>query len=485
MRFLRQSMVGLFLASLTLGLLVYAAQIVGGAVQERIANERPKPPARERVYVVDLITAQAGRETPVLEAFGEVASRRTLELRAAVGGRIVSLSPDFEDGGTVRAGEVLMVIDPSDLQAEVDRLSADLADAESEIREAARGLDLAMEDERAARAQAALREQAFQRQLDLAERGVGSAASVETAELAAAAAEAVVITRRQAVTQAEARIDQAATRLSRAQIALAEARRDLADTEITAPFDGTLSETTAVAGGLVAANERLAVLIDPGDLEVSFRVSTTQYARLIDDSGSLLAAPVDVTLDGAGSALTAEGEVSRVNAATGEGQTGRLVFARLDPSPGFRPGDFVTVRVQEPVVENVVRLPASAYDPGGRVLVLGSENRLEALPVELVRRQGDDVLLRGEGLPGREVVRQLTPLLGAGIAVEPLRRSSEEARVAPDLVELTEERRARLVAFVQDDTAMPAEARARVLARLAEPRVPARMVARIESRMGG
>ncbi len=485
MRFLRQSIIGLFLASVTLGLLLYAGQIVSGAIQERISNERPTPKARERVYVVDLIPAQVTAETPVLEAFGEVSSRRTLELRASVGGRIIALSPSFEDGGRVAAGEVLISIDPADLQAEVDVLTADFADAEAEVRDADRGLDLAQQDEQAARSQANLRKQAFDRQVDLADRGVGSAASVETAELAAAAAEAVVITRRQAVTQAEARIDQAATRLARAKIALAEARRDLEDTTIEAPFDGTLGETTAVEGGLVAANERLAVLIDPSDLEVSFRVSTAQYARLIDATGELIRAPVTVTLEAAGFDLTAEGEISRVNAATGEGQTGRLVFARIARAPGFRPGDFVTVGVREPEVENVVRLPASAYDPDGHVLVLGEGDRLELISVDLVRRQGDEVLVRGDQLEGREVVRQLTPLLGAGIAVQPIRRGALEASAAPTLLELTEERRARLVAFVQDDNAMPDEARARILARLAEPRVPARMVARIESRMGG
>ena len=55
----------------------------------------------------------------------------------------------------------------------------------------------------------------------------------------------------------------------------------------------------------------------------------------------------------------------------------------------------------------------------------------------------------------------------------------------PDMVELTEERRARLVAFVEANTRMPQEAKARVLAQLAEPSVPAQVVARIESRMGG
>ncbi|WP_150122302.1 HlyD family efflux transporter periplasmic adaptor subunit, partial [Sulfitobacter sp. HI0129] len=104
-----------------------------------------------------------------------------------------------------------------------------------------------------------------------------TATATETAELAASSARGAVLSRRQAAAQGEARVDQAATRILRAELALAEAQRRLAETAVVAPFDGTLSETNVVAGRLVAANERLAELIDPDDLEVSFRVSTAQY----------------------------------------------------------------------------------------------------------------------------------------------------------------------------------------------------------------
>lgn len=486
MRFLRQSMVGLFLASVTLGLLIYAVQMVGGAIQDRIADERPAPPVRERVFVVNLVTAVPSTEIPVLETFGEIDARRTLQLRAAVAGRIIDLSDSFEDGATVRQGDVLVSVDPAELQAEVDRLTADLADAEAEVRDADRGLELALLDLDAATQQASLRQQAFARQQDLAARGVGSAATVETAELAAAAAQAVVITRRQAVTQAEARIDQAATRLVRAQIALAEGKRNLADTTVIAPFDGTLSDTLVVEGGLIAVNERLADLIDPTDLEVAFRVSTAQYTRLLDASGALIRAPVTVTLDATGTDLVANGVLSRVNAGAGEGQTGRFVFARLDQPIGFRPGDFVTVRVQEPALRDVVRLPASAYDAAGHVLALTEGDRLEKLSVELIRRQGDDVLVRGRDLPQREVVRELSPLLGEGIAVRPVRIDGSQAALPQtSVLALSDERRTKLMDFVKQDPEMPEAAKARVLAQLAEKQVPRQVVDRIERRMGG
>lgn len=487
MRFLRQSLIGLFLAALVVALLLYAGQQIMGAIQARMADAPRPPQARERVFAVNLRTASLETVTPVLEAFGQVESRRRLELRAAVGGRVIWLAENFVEGGAVAAGQDLVWIDPADAESARDRVKSDLLDAEAEQRDAARALDLAKDELAAARSQEDLRQRAFQRQKDLETRGVGSAAAVETAELALSAARQSVLSLRLAIAQAEARVDQAATQRARARIALEQAERDLADTTLAAGFDGTLSTVTLVEGRLVSANEKLAELIDPAALEVAFRISTAQYARLLDDRGALIAAPVTVTLDVSGAALVAQGTISRDSAATGEGQSGRVIYARLDSAPGFKPGDFVTVAVQEPAIDGVARLPASAYDASGTVLVLGEGDRLDVLPVELVRRQGDMVLLRGEGLAGREVVIGRTPLLGPGIRVRPLR---EDANAAPApeeaaMLELSDERRARLVAFVEASKMMPDPVKTRVLAQLGEPRVPAQLVERIEARMGG
>jgi multidrug efflux pump subunit AcrA (membrane-fusion protein) len=484
MRFLRQSLTGIFLAAVSVALLLYAGQLILGAVQQQMSDERKAPPPRERIFAVNLITAQLQDIAPELIAFGKVESRRRLELRTPVAGRVISLADEFEEGGAVTAGQVLLQIDPADAQSALDRAEADLQDARAEERETGRALILSQDELAATQDQAQLRQRAFQRQIDLKARGVGTAATVEVAELAAVQARQSVISRRQAVSQAEARVDQAASSLARAQISLATAQRDLADTTVMAQFDGTLQTVSLVQGRLVSANEKLAELVDPTLLEVAFRISTVQYARLLDDAGGLIAAPVRVSLDATGADLSAVGVIGRDSGGAGEGQSGRLIYARLTAAPGFKPGDFVTVSVREPELSAVARLPASVLDANGTILVLGAEDRLEQVQVELVRRQGDDVLVRGVGLAGREVVSGRTPLLGAGIKVRALR---DGAALQPqaELIELSDERRARLTAFVKGNSRMPDEAKKRVLGQLAEAKVPAKLVTRIESRMGG
>lgn len=484
MRFLRRSLVGLVLLCATLALIALAGNSIYSALQTRWADDSSPRPARERVFAANVITVDPDEITPVIDTFGEIRSRRALELRATSGGTVLEIGPGVEEGGAVRTGDLLVRIDPVEAQAGLDVARADLAEAEAEARDAARALTLAEEDVAAARQQADLRAQALARQEDLQQRGVGTAAAVETAALAAAAADQAVLSRRQALAAAQTRVDQADLRQERARIALAEAERDLADTEIRARFDGVLSDVSVVQGGLVSPNERLAQLIDPSALEVAFRVSTEQYGRLLAD-GALRNAEVTVSLDVGGVDLRAKGQISRESAAVGDGQTGRLLFARIDQTPAFRAGDFVTVQVAEAPLRGVARLPSAAVDAAGTLLVVGEDDRLETAEVDVLRRQGDDVLVRARDLAGREVVAERSPLLGAGIKIRPIRPDGAAEPEAPEMVELTEERRARLIAFVEGNNRMPSEAKQRVLAQLSQPAVPARVIERLESRMGG
>lgn len=329
-----------------------------------------------------------------------------------------------------------------------------------------------------------MRETALTRQRDLLQRGVGSTAAVEAAELAVSSARQAVLSRRQAIASAEARIDLAATRLARVRINLAEAERALADTEIRAAFDGTLADVTVTDGGRVTANERIAQLIDPSQLEVTFRVSTSQYARLLNADGTLMRAPVRVTLDVSGVDLSATGTITREGAAVGDGLTGRIIFATLDTALGFRPGDFVTVAIDEPALENVARLPATALAADGSLLLVGEENRLQQVPVTLLRRQGNDVIVSAPQLTGQSVVAERSPLLGAGIRVNPIVPGGATAAPAlPETIALDADRRARLVAFVTESR-MPDEAKTRILSQLEQDEVPSEVVTRLESRMG-
>ena len=98
------------------------------------------------------------------------------------------------------------------------------------------------------------------------------------------------------------------------------------------------------------------------------------------------------------------------------------------------------------------------------------------------------VLVRARGLAGREVVAERSPLLGAGIKVRPIRRAEGGeilVEAPPEDIALDPEKRAALIAFVEGNTRMPAEAKERILSQLSQEKVPAALVTRLQGRMGG
>ncbi|WP_461308377.1 efflux RND transporter periplasmic adaptor subunit [Albidovulum sp.] len=487
MRFLTRSLIGLFLAAVTIALLVGAGWTFKTALDIRNAGGKGFRPAAERAFAARVERLTPGTVVPQLVTFGRIESRRRLELRAAASGQITELSPDFENGGRVKAGTLLLRIDPSDAQSALDLARANLTEAEIELHDARRALKLASDDLAAAEQQLDLRRRALDRQTGIADRGFGTATDLEQAELAVSNAIQSVVSRRQALAQAEARASRAETALERAKLALADAERRLAETEIRAGFDGVLAEASAVRGGLVAVNEKLGELIDPDALEVSFRVSTTQFSRLVDGGGRLKPLSATVALGTDQGDLVATARLVRVDASVSDGASGRRIFATLERPGGFQPGDFVAIRIAEDPVGDAARIPAAAVGADGTILLVGPGDRLEAAPVEILHREEDDVIIRVGALAGREAVMERTALLGAGILIKPIRPAAPAGLPSDEdsLLLLPPDRRQALIDFVTTSAALSAEARAELLAKLRAERVPAEIVSRIEARMGG
>jgi len=455
MRFMTRSLLGIAILGLTLGLLITAGSTFFSALREQAeSNGRRGPSGEERVYSVAVDTLSTTTVAPVITAFGEVESWRQLELRAETAGRVVDLSDGFRDGGRVDKGSLLYQIDPTDAEADLDLARTEVREAKAELLEAEAALALADGDWKAATEQRELRQAALSRQQDLKERGVGTDAAIETAALSLSSAKQAELAKEQARAQAEARILRADINWERQEIAAAEARRRLDETSAIAPFTGVLSEVSARTGRLVGGNEKLGVLIDPAALEVAFRVSNAQFARLIDRQGRVRPVDVMATLDLDGMPLEVTGRIDRAGAEVGDGQTGRQIYARLDTDDEtvLRPGDFLRVDISEPALEGVSVIPASASSSAGELLLVGPDDRLEAAVVTILRRQADSLIIKDAPI-GRDYVLRLQPQLGAGVKIKATRPGGEI--VQQKLVRLTPERRAALIAFVEANTRMP------------------------------
>jgi len=412
------------------GLIVAACAVVlwfgvssySGAKEEG-GEGRPKRAAPERIYTVRDLTLSPITATPEMTVFGEIEAWRVLELRATTAGRIVDIAPDLREGVETQAGETLVRIDPTTLRArEADTLTV-LADARSEQSEADQSLALARADLEAAIGQLRLQRNALKRQQDLVQRGVAATATVETAQLAASTAEQAVVSRRSAYVAATQRMSQTATAIQRAEINVQSARRDSADTALKAPFSGILTEVNATLGSLVSPNEPLARLIDMRSLEAAFRVSDAQYARLLDSQGNLAPLAASVSLKLGERRVKARATLDRPAAMVGS-EGGRTIYARIDTTQKtpMRPGDFVSVTITEPPLEQVAQIPARAATEDGRIFVIDEEGRLTEHRAKILRRMPDSLIVTDVPF-GKKIVSERRPQLGEGIKVQ----SPEEA----------------------------------------------------------
>lgn len=420
MRFLMRSLSGFALIAAAVAVVALGGLRLADSLARRGGAPQRLAPA-ERIFTVDIGRIALGEERPEIAAYGVIRSWRTLELRAAVAGRLVELADGFRDGAEVREGDVLFRVDPEDYAARVDDTGAAIREAEADLAEARQAVEVARLEQAAAVTQRDLRARGLERRRSLSARGVATTAELEEAEMAVAAASQALASRSQALIAAEIRIERGALQLERAEIAAAEARRVLDETVHRAPFHGFVSEVTAVLGGLVTPNERLGALIDPTALEAAFRVSNAEFARLLDGDRRLRALPVTVRLELDDAPFTVKGVIERAGAVIGVGETGRLVYARLDliGAEILRPGDFVSVRVEEPALTNVARLPAAAVSQNGELLLVDEEDRLRPLQVDVLRRQSDEAIVAGAP-DGARYLRARAPQLGAGVKVKPM-----------------------------------------------------------------
>ena len=377
----------------------------------------PKP-AEERVWTVATVAALPRDVQPEIKAFGQIFAGRQVELRPLVEGRVAETGPGFVEGGVVAAGDLLIAIDPFDYenlrqerQAQLAEAMARLAEIEAE-RDGARRL-LARDKE-----QIALRERDVTRRERLVKRGATSQKALDDASLALSEARQRQIERQRNIAQYASRIEQQKAVIARLGVQLRQAERDLAQTRLTAPYDGFLVDVSTELGKRVSRADKVARLIDAGRLEVRFTLSDENFGRLLA-VGEWRGRSIRAEWRAGDTVHKFTARVDRIQGEVDAAKGGVDLFARIDdagPHTPLRPGAFVEVWFKDKLYEKLVRIPESALHPGSRIYV-AEKGRLKELKVEVVARSGNDIFIRGLFEPGAEVVVTRFPEMAPGLKV--------------------------------------------------------------------
>jgi len=342
-----------------MALAALAAAMLAGCGKREGDPMTPPPPE------VAVASVTKGDLPLALAYTGRAVGSREVEVRALVSG--IVLQRRYEEGSTVRRGDVLFLIDPDRYRAAVEQARAELGVEQARLADARRTRD---------RIQSLLdRKLVSQAQLDEA------VSAFEVAEANTAAARA---------------------RLRTAEL-------DLSYTEVRAPISGLTSREVRSEGSLALAGDDSSLLTrivqtDPIYVEFSLPEREAAQVRARLSAGRPTTVRVGLA-DGTEHPVPAE--LTFLDNAV-EATSGTVRARAVLPNPDGRlvPGQFLRARLEGVVIPAAVAVPRRAVmssAQGSFVWLVGEGDVVDLRPVRIDLAVGDLALI-AEGLAGGERV---------------------------------------------------------------------------------
>jgi HlyD family secretion protein len=327
------------------------------------------------------VTATAVKSASVnrtLKATGTVAAfEMTPVASQATGLQIKQILVD--EGDLVRAGQLLVRLDDSVLQAQLTQTKATVAETQanlSQLRAGNRSEEIERAREQVVMAQAQLKQ--AKSDLDLAQKRVERNQNLEAAgaiardrldeiinderskQAAYNTANAQLREAQQQLKQTETgarqeEIAQAAAKLAQAKAEMQVVMAQLKDTRIVAPTSGKIAERNARVGDITSTSEKLFNIIENGRLELRVKIPETQLSSI------RLGQSVEITSD-ADSRLKLVGKVREINPIVNEESRQATLEIELPNSDSLKPGMFLRASITT-AIANSLTIPMGSVLP--------------------------------------------------------------------------------------------------------------------------
>lgn len=333
----------------------------------------PASVAPLQLAVTDLLRVERIEIARGVDVNGSVKAVRSALVKARVAGELQRL--DAREGESVRAGQVLAQIDPTEFDLRL------------------RQAELAVS---AAKAQLDIARRVLTNNQALVAQGFISATALDTAIANEAATHAS---------------------LNSAMAAVDLARKARADTTLLAPIDGVVSQRLAQPGERVAPEARLLEIVDLRELELE--------AAVAPDSASALriGQRAKLRVEGVDEPLTAT--LVRINPSAQPGSRAVILYLKLGAHPALRQGLFARGTLEtERVTVTAVAQSALRIDKPNPYLLVVTDGKVRQQTVSVGRRgsaAGVEMIEIAEGVaPGAIVlgasvgtIRDGTPVASA------------------------------------------------------------------------
>ncbi|WML91079.1 efflux RND transporter periplasmic adaptor subunit [Thiothrix lacustris] len=378
-----------------LPLLVIAIAIGLGKFIIATGPEADKQPQEIPATVVDAQTLKLQDYQVVLKASGIVRAHTQTNLVAEVSGKVLEISPNFQEGGYFNKSEALLKLDAANYTNAITIAEGDLAQKQLTLQEQ--------------QAQAKLAQQDWNL-LDSSRNRTQSDLAARRPHIAAAQA---------AINAAEAKLQQEKLNLTR--------------TRITAPYSGRVQEKHVDVGQYVSPGTVLGVIYATDALEVHLPLSLAQHALLNMPEAFRNKAVDNTRMPSVSFRPTTgnsqdewQGQVVRSSAALDEKSRQITVIARIDNpyearddvSTPLRIGQYVSAAIQGKLFNNVYVVPPSAVRQGKEILLL-QDGKVLVQPIERVWGTETDIVIRSTvDLNGKRIITTPLPQATTGQVVQ-------------------------------------------------------------------
>ena len=355
-----------------------------------------------------------------VRAQGTVVPASQVTLHAQVSGNVLFISSKLKPGGRFRKGEVMVRIDQSDYQLQIEQSAAKLAQAEHKL----------------------VIEKSRKRVAEREWKVMGEDAS------------ATPEGRSVALREPQLKVAEASVAAARSADGLAKIQ--LGRTVIRAPFDCFVQQEQVDVGQLVGPQSMIASVVGLDDFWVQVSVPVDELERIRvpewnakegDGSGAVVWQSIHGRrVQRAGSVVGLLGDLDPV------GRMARLLVSVEDPfdlsekrkkknepeNETANPlplliGSFVHIDIEAGTVEGPIEVPRAAMHEGNKLYVFGKKGVLDIREVEIAWTRPESVLVSSGVRPGERIVvsRITKPLPGMKLRVRKEPNAAETALPSP------------------------------------------------------
>ncbi len=402
------------------------------AVASTIFVTRPQEAPRlveEKAWPVSVIESEPTRLAPNLVAYGKIESRQVANLKTSV------VAPVLEvlayEGKSVKKGDLLVLLDSKELELAKEIANSEFEQQRASLESVKNDFELATQLTRHYQELKAIKDAKLKRHLNLFSNKMVSDAIVDEVRQQASQQAIVLAQHLSSLKDFPNRIRREQAEVDKHKANLDQASLDLAQTRITAPFNGRIIKTFVAPGDRILPGVPLIQVADQDGVEVRASVSAKIGGVLRQQlaGGESLKAVGEI--DGISMAFT----LNRVSGDVKPGQSGLDVFFTPKFGSSLDIGRVVSLTVTLPAENDLVILPIQSIYENDRIYRV-EENRLVGLRVEEVGDYIDAkgnfrVLVRSDDIvKGDILVTTQLPRAITGLLVEPIDAAELDKEIA-------------------------------------------------------